>query len=55
MGGLNISQQATFMLQVLDDDDRHHHMATKANEAPSLRTLIPQKTPPIWIKCIMYG
>ena len=31
------------MLKALDHGGRHHHMATKANEAPSLKTLIPQK------------
>ena len=42
--GLNISQQAKFMLQMLDYGGRHHHAVTKASERPSLKTLIPQKT-----------
>lgn len=29
-GGLNVSQQATFMPQALDYGGRHHHAATKA-------------------------
>lgn len=34
-GSLNVSQQTTFMLHVLDDDGRHHHTATKASDLPS--------------------
>lgn len=43
-GGLNVSQQNTFMPQTLDYGGKHHHMARKASEAPLLKTIIPQKT-----------
>lgn len=50
-----VSQQTTFMPQVLDYGSRHHHMTTNANEAPKLKILIPQKNrhPFGWIATCM--